>query len=117
MITPVKEKFTIFQGQTWVQAYRVWDSEDEAVRQPVNITGCTARLVGRKKVSDADPPLVDIAGIILGPQGEVQFVFPDDQTAAATWAVIGFDSELYWPDGHTDKLSYGTMSLVKEYTR
>lgn len=115
MIEPKRQDFTIYQGATWEHTYKVVDD----LGAVVNITGCTARLHSRQEVADVDPPLLDITGSIDGINGLVQFVITPDMTIGEVWEKIGFDAELTWPAPSTriDKLSFGTMKLIQEYTR
>jgi hypothetical protein len=115
MIEPKRQDFTLYQGATWEHTYSVVD--DNGVKVP--LTGCTARLQSREDVVDADPPLLDVTGMVNEPEGLVQFVITPEMTEGKVWEKIGFDAELYWPNPSTriDKLSYGTFKLIQEFTR
>jgi hypothetical protein len=115
MIEPKKQDFTIYQGATWEHTYKVVDDAGAVVV----LTGCTARLHSRQEPGAADPPLLDLIGAVDANNGLVQFVITPDLTIGQTWEKIGFDAELVWPLPSTkvDKLAYGTMKLIQEYTR
>jgi hypothetical protein len=115
MIEPKKQDFTIYQGATWEHTYKVVDD----LGAVVDISNCTALLHSRQDVGDADPPVLEVVGSVNGVAGLVQFTITPAMTVGKTWEKIGFDAELKWPDPSTriDKLAFGTMKLIQEYTR
>lgn len=112
MIEPKRQDFILYQGATWEHTYSVIDD----LGVIVTLSGCTALLTAREDVADATPVL-EVTGMIDAPKGLVQFVITPDMTWLQTWEKAGFDAELLWTGGRTDKLSYGTFKLVQEFTR
>jgi hypothetical protein len=113
MITPEKQKHTLYQGATWEWTYRVVD-ESKAV---VDLSGCTASLMARENVEDT-VKVIDVAGAVNGPAGEVTFVITPDMTTGKNWEQAVFDAELYFPaSSRIEKLAVGSFKLVQEVTR
>lgn len=112
MITPEKQKHTIYQGATWEWTYRVVDDAGA----PVDLTGCTARLVARVDVADTTPVL-DVTGAISNSEPEVTFTISPAMSQDKTWEQAGFDAELYFPGGRVEKLAIGSFKLIREFAR
>lgn len=113
MIVPIKEKHILYEGVTWEWVYQVNTppDDDNPLGIPVNLSGCTGRLVAKKSNADTTK-LIDVTASFSPTAGQVKFTIPATTTVGATWKVITFDAKLYWPDGVTiDILAYGSMTL------
>ena len=112
MITPEKQKHTLYQGATWEWTYLVTDE----LKVPLDLTGCTAKLMARESIDDTTPVL-DVDGVVVGADGKVTFTIPPTLTVTATWEQAVFDVELTFLGGRIEKLAVGQMKLVREVTR
>lgn len=113
MIKPALETHDLYQGATWERLYEI----EDGYGNPVDLTGCTAKLIARDTPDDVTK-LLDIDGVVDQPGGTVYFKIPPTATVGQTWAKAGFDAELYWVDTtKVDKLALGTFKLVREFTR
>lgn len=87
----------------------------------VDLTGCTARMHARAKITDA-VKLLDLTtangGIVLGGSaGTVEIILTDEQTAAITWTSAVYDLEIEFADGTVRRLLQGSISVSPEVTR
>jgi uncharacterized protein YwbE len=111
--------FTIEQGATFEHQV-LWREEDTTT--PVSLTGYTARMHIREKLSSTEIMLALTSepdgGITLGGlAGTVDIFITDDQTAALTRGGV-YDLEVERSsDGYVVRLIQGTISLSKEVTR
>lgn len=112
MITPEKQKHTLYQGATWEWTYLVTDE----AKVPLDLTGCTASLMARESADDT-VAVLDVAGVVTAVGGTVKFTIPPAMTVDATWEQAVFDAELYFLGGRIEKLAVGQMKLVREITR
>lgn len=118
MITPIKQKHTVYEGVTWKVVYevRLPNNADGTLGNIVPLTGCTGRLVAKRLSSDV-AKVIDVSGVFAPDAGQVEFSIPATTTVGGTWKVITFDAKLYWPDGVTvDILAFGTMTLDQTNT-
>jgi len=115
MIEPKKQDFTLYQGADWEHTFVVLV---ENTTTPVDISGCTAKLQARVEGPEDPLAVIDIAGLIGGANGQVQFKITAAMTVGEVWEKAGYDAELYWPgpSGKIDKLGLGKFKLVREYT-
>jgi len=112
MITPEKQKHTLYQGATWEWTYIVTDED----KVPLNLTGCTAKLMAREDVEDATT-VISVDVVISPLVGEVTFTITPAMTTSGTWTAATFDVELYFIGERVEKLAVGSMKLVREVTR
>lgn len=87
----------------------------------VDLTGCTARMHARTKVSDA-AVLLDLTttngGLVLGDAlGTVEIKLTAAQTAAITWTSAVYDLEVEFGNGDVRRLLQGSISVSPEVTR
>ena len=88
---------------------------------PVDLTGCTARMQARAKITDQSV-LLDLTtangGIVLGgTSGTVEIKLTDGQTAAISWAGAVYDLEVVFSNGDVRRLLQGSISVSPEVTR
>lgn len=140
MTTPAKLKLTIYQGATFRR--RLWWSAypypvvhvggllinkdtglpaDPADLQPIDLTGCTARLQVRAEVGSPTVLLTlttENGGITLGGvSGTVDLLSAPSETATMQWDGGVWDLEIVHPGGDVTRLAEGTMSVSPEVTR
>lgn len=117
MSTPAKLKLTIYQGATFRRRLRWMD----AARQPIDLTGCTARMQIREEV-DATAVLLGLttenARIALGgAAGTIDLTIAATDTAALTWPAGVWDLEIVHPGGAVTRLAQGSVVVSPEVTR
>lgn len=119
MTTPAtfKNPLVIYQGATF---RATWTYESPS-GTPIDLTGCTARMQVRAKITDP-MALVSLTtangGITLGgAAGTIGLYISDAATAAFTWKGGVWDFELVWPNGDVDRLAQGTITVSPEVTR
>lgn len=108
----------IDQGATFNQLV-TWKTGTPPV--VVNLTGCTARMQVRGKLTDA-AVLLDLTtangGVVLGGiAGTVTVKISALQTAAITWLSAVYDLEIIFADGTVRRLLSGGISVSLEVTR
>lgn len=114
-----KYKLAIEQGATYPRVF-TWKAGDPAT--PVDLTGCTARLQIRGRVTDADV-LYEMTsepggGLVLGDAaGTIALTIPDEDSAEWTWRSGVYDLEIAFPDGTVRRLLRGGVSVSPEVTR
>ena len=116
---PAVVNLTIYQGSTFMQEFQ-WKTGNPAV--PVDLTGYTARMQIRPKVTDPT-----IIATLTTENGGI--VFPDAvagkfmlEISAAATALMEFknavyDLEMIMPNGKIKRLFGGTVTLSFEVTR
>lgn len=87
----------------------------------VDLTGCTARMHARQKITDASV-LLDLTtengGIVIGGSGgTVEIKIPATQTAGIKWTGAVYDLEIEFPNGDVRRLLQGSISVSPEVTR
>ncbi len=117
MSTPAKLKLTIYQGATFKRRLRWMD----AARQPIDLTGCTARMQIREEV-EATAVLLGLttenARIALGgATGTVDLTISAADTAAISWSAGVWDLEIVHPGGAVTRLAQGSCVVSPEVTR
>ena len=121
MSAPIKNNFTIYQGQT-LSEERAWASGATAeTATPVDLTGCTARMQVRGDI-ESETVLLELTtengGIVLGgAAGTIVIFMSAVQTAAITWTPGVYDLEIVFPDGRVRRLFYGVITVSPEVTR
>lgn len=117
-MNPFKHNITILQGAT-LEDVTTWRAGTPSV--PVNLTGCTARMQVRRKITDADPLLsltTENGGITLGgTAGTVTISMSATATAAIDWKGGVYDLEIQFGDGRVRRLLAGSVSVSPEVTR
>ncbi len=140
MSKPAKLKLTIYQGATFRKRLR-WSAypypveriggvlinkntglpADPADLQPVDLTGCTARMQVRAEVESPTALLTlttENGGITLGgATGVVDLLSAESETAAMTWDGGLWDLEVVHPGGDVTRLAEGSISVSPEVTR
>lgn len=118
-MTPAEIDLTIYQGATFRRTFQ-WKTGSPAT--PVDLTGYTARMQIRKKVTDATPvlTLTSAAGGITftnRSQGQFEIVISADATAALTIKTGVYDLELIAANNEVTRLIQGTVEVSPEVTR
>lgn len=117
MSTPAKLKLTIYQGATFKRRLRWMD----ATRQPIDLTGCTARMQVREEIESPTVLLgltTENARIALGSAaGTIDLTIAATDTAALTWAAGVWDLEIVHPGGAVTRLAQGSVVVSPEVTR
>lgn len=112
---PGTYNISITQGET-VSRTLTWAIDS----QPVNLTGYSARMQVRERVS-SERILLELttgAGLTLGAEaGTVTISITDTVTAALTPAGCVYSLELTSPDGEVTPLLSGSFSVRAEVTR
>lgn len=96
-----------------------------AYQPPVDLTGCTALMHVRRRLSDAEPVLTlssataaPASRLIITPlSGVIEREVSDDDTALINWSTAVWDLEVTHPDGSVTRLADGQFKLSKEVTR
>lgn len=118
---PIRRNLTIYQGATFDDS-AVWKAgETKASVQPVDLTGCTARMQIREKI-DSPTPLLELTTengriVLGGVTGEIAFSLDPVLTAALTWRSGVYDLEIVYPDGAVRRLFSGAVTVSREVTR
>lgn len=108
----------IDQGATFNQIVTWKTGTPPAV---VNLTGCTARMQVRGKLTDT-AVLLDLTtangGIVLGGvAGTVTIKLSAAQTTAIAWKAAVYDLEIIFADGTVRRLLSGSTTVSPEVTR
>ena len=118
MAKPAKHNITIYQGAT-LRDMTTWKSGNPAT--PVDLTGCTARMQARAKITDTSTLLsltTENGGIVLGgTAGTVAINMSASDTAAITWKSAVYDLEIVFADTTVRRLLAGSISISPEVTR
>lgn len=121
MAEPLKHNINIIQGAT-LNDVTTWKAGATAASAtPVDLTGCTARMQARAKITDA-VKLLDLTtengGIVLGgTAGTVAIKRSAVETAAITWKSAVYDLEIVFADTTVRRLLAGSISVSPEVTR
>lgn len=118
---PIEFALTIYQGATLRQEWRLRAGPDERRAQPVDLTGCQARMQVRPRLEDAQVLLeltTENGGIELGgTSGQITLHASAQATAALDFRRGVYDLELVRPNGDVQRLFYGPVRLSREVTR
>jgi hypothetical protein len=118
MAAPFKHNIPIIQGATLADV-TTWKAGTPAVA--VDLTGCTARMQARAKITDAATLLsltTENGGIALGgTAGTVTINMTAAETAALTWKSAVYDLEIVFADTTVRRLLAGSISVSPEVTR
>ncbi len=117
MSTPAKLKLTIYQGATFKRRLRWMD----AARQPIDLTGCTARMQVRAEI-ESPAVLLELTtenGRIAlgGAAGTIDLTIAATDTAALAWDAGAWDLEIVHPGGAVTRLAQGSVVVSPEVTR
>jgi len=114
----VRLPLTILQGETW-RHQLTWKVGVPA--DPVDLTGCTARMQVRPEVASATVLLELTSGngrIVLGTtDGKITLGLTATETAALTWQRAVYDLEIVHSDGSVRRLMEGSIKVRPEVTR
>ena len=117
MSKPAKIKLTIYQGATYRRRLR-WS---DAARQPIDLTGCTARMQVRE---DVESPTVLLSlttengrTVRGGAVGTIDLTIAAFDTAAIKWTAGAWDLEIVHPGGDVTRLAQGSVAVSPEVTR
>ena len=109
---------TIEQGATYSKLI-TWKTGTPAL--PIDLTGCTARMQVRAKITSVTPLLeltTENGGIILGgTAGTITLFISAEDTAAFDWDGGAYDLEIEFTDGTVVRRLYGSVSVSPEVTR
>jgi len=115
---PFKHNLKIYQGASFSNV-TTWQTGTPAA--PVNLTGCTARMQARAKISDSATLLnltTENGGIELGgTAGTVTINISAADTAAIQWKGAVYDLEIVFADGRVRRHLAGSISVSPEVTR
>ena len=115
---PFPLNLKIYQGATF-RNVTTWQTGKPAA--PVNLTGCTARMQVRAKITDSATLLnltTENGGIELGgTAGTVTINISATDTAAIAWKGGVYDLEIVFSDGTVRRLLAGSVSVSPEVTR
>ncbi len=117
---PASLDLTIYQGSTFIKAFQ-WKTGTPAL--PVDLTGCTARMHIRKKITDTTTLMVlgtSDSSIVLtnAAEGRFEIRLTAAQTALLTFVSGVYDFEIVYPGGEpVYRLFEGTVEVVPEVTR
>lgn len=116
---PAVVNITIYQGSTFSQTFQ-WKTGNPAM--PVNLTGYTARMQIREKISSPDY-IIELTtangGIVIKDaiNGTFSIEISATATAAMTFKNAVYDIEFVSPSGVVKRLFGGTVTLSPEVTR
>lgn len=110
------ETLTIRQGATWVLSFDWLDPAG----QPVDLTGCTARMQLRRNYGT--PVLLELSTasgqlVLGGATGIIDLVVDAATTAALTTDSGVCDMQIVYPDGYVDVALAGRFQLIFAVTR
>lgn len=113
-----KLKLRIEQGATFRKLI-AWKTKE--TRQPIDLTGCTARMHVRSSIKATTPLLVlttENNRILLGgADGTITLDLSDEITAGITWLSAVYDLEIVFPNGTVRRLVQGSITVSQEVTR
>jgi hypothetical protein len=116
-----KYKIQIIQGETYTKIFPWKAGSSSNLVTPVDLTGCTAKMQVRSKVSSPDVLLelsTQNSKIVLGGiTGEVKINLSAAETSSLTWTSGVYDLKIQFPDGSVRRLLSGTVSVSPEITK
>lgn len=103
----------------------LWKSGPKGAEIPVDLTGCTARLLikdilgnGNVGTTILGDMTTENGGIeLMGVTGEIKLNFIDDETTNYTWNKGAYGLEIYFPNGDTRRLTRGLITAFDEIVR
>lgn len=117
MIEPAVYALVVFQGASFDKTFRWTDSNDV----PFDLTGCTARMQARLKVTTADALFsltTENGGLVLGDvDGTVQILIEPAASSAWAWRKAVYDLEVIYPSGRVERFLKGSLTVDPEVTR
>ena len=120
VINPAKINLVIYQGATFDKTYQ-WQ---DANRNPMDLTGFTARLQVRSRVDDDTILLglntegtIDKRIVLGGTEGTYQLVLSAVNTSALDWGSGVYDMELISPTGVVRRIMEGVVKVHRNVTR
>ena len=112
-----KYKITIYQGETFSKVF-TWKTGDP--KNPVDLTGYTARMQIRKKYGSATTLLsltTENGGIVLGGvTGTITLFISATDASSIDWTSGVYDLELVSAGGIVKRLLQGTIKVSPEVT-
>ena len=92
---------------------------------PVDLTGCTAKLVAKELTSNrtvSDTVVLELTtengGIVLGTNdGKITIIISDEDSELFTWNFSYYRVEIYFPNGETRRLFRGLLTAFDENSR
>jgi len=118
-MTPAEIDLTIYQGATFRKPFQ-WTAGDPAVA--VNLTGATARMQLRKKITSPDV-LLELTtangGILITTplEGKFEIFITDTQTSAIDFKTAVYDLEIVDTAGQVYRILMGSVEVSPEVTR
>ncbi len=117
MRKPAKVKLTILQGATFRKRL-TWRT---SAGEPIDLTGCTARMHIRVRLNDPTPFLtlttengrISLGGI----NGQVNLFISDADTTMIQQNGGVYDLEIQHPNSDVTRLAEGSVTISKEVTR
>jgi hypothetical protein len=106
----------IERGATFRLPLRLRDGDG----QLLDLSGCSARMQVRAKLTDASPVLdltTENGGITLTADGWLRVRATDEATDVLTITRGVYDLELEWPSGDVDRLFKGKVTVDPSVTR
>lgn len=96
-----------------------------AYQPPVDLTGCTALMHVRERLTDTATVLTLSSATaapasrltITAASGLIEIEISDEDTAAITWKTAVWDLEITHPDGSKTRLASGAFEMSPEVTR
>lgn len=116
---PATIDLTIYQGSTFSQAFQ-WKTGNPPT--PVNLTGYTARMQIREKLTSPTPIITlttENGGIVItdAENGSFSLEISATDTAALSFKSAVYDLEFISPSGFVRRLFEGGVTLSPEVTR
>lgn len=120
-VQPASINFRLYQGATFSEPVTLKDSSGN----PIDLTGCSARLQARRDIADPDPVFSldsTSGGIVLGgAAGTVTLAKPSSATAALSIDLEGemwvHDILLTFPDASVQRTYQGAIFAYPAVTR
>lgn len=116
--TPVKQKLTIYKGSRYEHTVEVLDTDNVT---PVPLTGFTARMQFRNKVTDTtvlfEATTENALLVVNGAEGTVTVIIPGDTSSAWDFKKGVYDLEIESPSGYSYRIMEGGVAVRPEVTR
>lgn len=119
-MTPATLNIKIYQGSTFTKPFQ-WKTGEPAA--PVDLTGCTARMQIRKKVTDTTPVIsltTENSRIVLtdAANGKFEIRLTAEDTTSMIMTTGVYDFEIVYPGGEpVYRLFQGDVEVAPEITR
>jgi hypothetical protein len=122
VMTAAKRNFYIEQGATFTLPFIWYEGTADAPGNPVDLTGCTARMQFRK--SQKSPLILDASSENTPPQievgdtdGKITILLSDDDTDMLSTKSCVYDLEVEFPDGRVVRLLEGSVTVSPNITQ